>query len=256
MIAANAVSEVTPVLIKLNLDRSFYLIVSPNTAPTVRADADELSMLANSSFDLFLIVENADSITFRSGRTQPTGSSITDGVFTIGTTGGTAHFTATNTHGSTHFTMQINVVSVEKGGVTSETLRYRVEIAGIDVTPDLLQIPTISETLDAVLLDTYRVNNTTIVLKDSNGKYNSGISGNFWDTHSLNPDGYQEGIQVFKEYLEDGTWNAYFTIFGEYHTSDNGYSGYHYCVDMCGYILFTAKAKYIRFWDTGEMGCL
>ena len=214
VIADNAVSEETVILIKLNLNRCFYLVVSPNTAPTVRADSGELSMLANSSFDLFLIVNNARNITFRSGQTQPIGSSLTDGVFSIGTLGGTAYFTATNSAGSTNFAIKINVVPIAKEGVTSDIMRYRVEIAGIDVTPDLKGTPTISETLDAVILDEYRVNNTTVVLRDSQGKYNSGVAGNFWDTNALNPNGYQEKIQVFKEHREGETWNSYLRFSG------------------------------------------
>ena len=214
VIAANAVSKVTPIIIRLNLNRCFYLVVSPNTVPTVRSDATELSMLANSSFDLFLIVENADTITFQSGQTQLTGSSITDGVFTAGRTSGVAYFTARNAAGPTNFRIKINIVSVDKGDVISDAIRYRVEIAGIDVTPDLVRIPTISETLDAVILDEYRVNNTTVVLKDSHGKYNSGVTGNFWETNSLNPNGYQEKIQVFKEHREGENWNSYLRFSG------------------------------------------
>ena len=98
-IASNAVAETTPVLVKLtginyidSIDFQFYLIIVQASNPTVR-DVDDLAMFANTTFDLFDIVENATSITFRTGQTQPTGSSISGGVFTIGTAGGTAYFT-------------------------------------------------------------------------------------------------------------------------------------------------------------------
>lgn len=35
-ITASAVSETTPVLVKLTMSREFYLVVSPNASPTLR----------------------------------------------------------------------------------------------------------------------------------------------------------------------------------------------------------------------------
>lgn len=163
-----------------------------------------LSMLANSSYDLFLIVENADSITFESGQTQPTGSSISNGIFTIVETAGTAYFTATNANGSTNFQIKINVVQTEI--LASEITRYRVEIAGIDVSNDLEGIPSVSESLDPVQLNAFKVNDAVVTLASDAGKYNSGVSGNFWETNSLNANGYQEQVQIFQDFFIDGAW--------------------------------------------------
>ena len=53
-------------------------------------------MKANSTYDLHQIVDADESIALQSGETQPTGSSLSaNGIFTIGTTAGTARFTAT-----------------------------------------------------------------------------------------------------------------------------------------------------------------
>ena len=102
-IASDAVTETTPVLVKLtginyidSVEFEFYLIVEPATAPVWR-DVDSLTMRAGSSYDLHQIVDT-DSVAFTSGETQPTGATLSDGIFTIDTTGGTAYFTATKGH--------------------------------------------------------------------------------------------------------------------------------------------------------------
>ena len=124
-IASNAVTETQPVLVRLtginyidSVDFQFYLIIVQAANPTVR-DITDLAMYASTTFNLFDVVDNATAITFRSGQTQPTGSSISNGIFTIGTAGGTAYFTATNANGSTNFEIAIDVVSVDP--ITSRT---------------------------------------------------------------------------------------------------------------------------------------
>ena len=130
-------------------------------------------MYASTTFNLFDVVDNATSITFRSGQTQPTGSSISGGVFTIGTAGGTAYFTATNANGSTHFEIAIDVVSVDPDNF-SDTFRYRTEIAGIDVTQDVKGTPTVSESIDEVRLNVVTANRVNLTLRsDSTNDSNS-----------------------------------------------------------------------------------
>ena len=162
-VASSAVTETQPVLVRLtginridSQDFSFYLVIRQAANPAVR-DIDELAMYASTTFNLFDIVDNATSITFRSGQTQPTGSSISNGVFTIGTVGGTAYFTATNANGSTNFEIAIDVVSVDPDSF-SDTFRYRTEIAGIDVTADVKGTPTVSESIDEVRLNVVTAN--------------------------------------------------------------------------------------------------
>ena len=77
-------------------------------------------------------------------------------------------------------------------------MRDRVEIAGIDVTPNVKGVPSISESLDAVSLNTFRVNDAEVSLNSKGGKYNSEIANNFWDTNSLNANGYQERIHILQ----------------------------------------------------------
>ena len=182
----------------------FYLIIRRATAPVWR-DVSELTMRAGSSYDLFQLVD-ADSIAFRSGRPRPTGSSLANGVFTVGTVGGVSHFTARKGSRSSHIEINIDVVQgvgnrsslLQKNGV----FRYRVEIAGIDVTPDLVGTPSVSETLDPIIINEYRVNEASIVLRNEGGKYNSDLAGNFWETHGLNAGGFQNAVKIYTEHFD------------------------------------------------------
>ena len=84
----------------------------------------------------------------------------------------------------------------------SEVFRYRVEIAGIDVTSDLVGSPSVSETLDPVIINEYRVNDASITLRNENGKYNSNLAGNFWETHGLNAGGFQNAVKIYTEHFD------------------------------------------------------
>ena len=194
----------------------FYLIIRQAQAPVWR-NVSALTMRAGSSYDLFQLVD-ADSIAFRSGRPRPTGSSLANGVFTVGTVGGVSHFTARKGSRSSHIEINIDVVQgvgnrsslLQKNGV----FRYRVEIAGIDVTPDLVGTPSVSETLDPIIINEYRVNEASIVLRNEGGKYNSDLAGNFWETHGLNAGGFQNAVKIYTEHFDgNGNWieNLLFT---------------------------------------------
>ena len=167
-------------------------------------------MRAGSSYDLFQLVPDAESIVFRSGRARLVGSSLSSGMFKIGTVGGVAEFTARKGSRSSHNRIQIDVVQgvgnrsslLQKKGV----FRYRVEIAGIDVTPDLVGTPSVSETLDPIIINEYRVNEASIVLRNEGGKYNSDLAGNFWETHGLNAGGFQDAVKIYTEHF-DGRGN-------------------------------------------------
>ena len=200
----------------------FYLIIRRAQAPVWR-NVSALTMRAGSSYDLFQLVESGfetpPTISFRSGRPRPTGSSLANGVFTIGTVGGTAAFTATNGSLSGHIAIEIDVVQ-GVGNRSSllqkkDVFRYKVEIAGIDVTSDLVGSPSVSETLDPVIINEYRVNDAAITLRNEGGKYNSTLAGNFWETHGLNAGGFQNAVKIYTEHLSgiDGNWieNLLFT---------------------------------------------
>ena len=200
----------------------FYLIIRRVGIPIWR-NVSALTMRAGSSYDLFQLVESGlqtpPTIAFRSGRSgSPTGSRLSNGVFTIGTVGGTAAFTARKGSRSSHIEIDIDVVQgigVTIPSYSSDVFRYRVEIAGIDVTSDLVGSPSVSETLDPVIINEYRVNDAAITLRNENGKYNSTLAGNFWETHGLNAGGFQNAVKIYTEHLSgiDGNWieNLLFT---------------------------------------------
>ena len=209
-VAASAVTETTPVLVPLRgINRvdsqpfSFYLIVRQAAAPVWR-DVETLTMRADSSFDLHQIVD-ADSI---AGQSLPTGGSVANGIFTIGTTGGNATFRATKGTLTTDKTIQINVIQAANPDNFSDIVRYKVEIAGIDVTADILKDPPIqvSKSLDDVELTRYRPHAVKLSLKNNENRYTPDHAGNFWQTNTLNPGGYQEEIKIYRESLVNDVW--------------------------------------------------
>ena len=187
----------------------FYLIVRQAAAPVWRNDTETLTMRAGSSYDLFQLVPDADAISFRSGRTRLAGSFVSNGVFTIGTVGGVSHFTAQKGGRSSHIAITIDVVQ-GMGSNSAEVVGYRIEIAGIDVTSDSVAFPSVSETLDPVVINEYRVNEASITLRNTDGKYNSDLAGNFWETHGLNAGGFQNAVKIYLKYL-DGSENLHFS---------------------------------------------
>ena len=222
-VASNAVTETRPVLVKLTainridaVDLQFYLVIRQTTAPRVR-DITTLTMRAGSTYDLFQIVDGADSIVLRNGRPRLAGSSLSNGVFRIGTTGGVAHFTARYGSLNSHFQINIYVVQDSDESNFSDVFRHRVQIAGINVSADILEFPTVSASIDAILLNKYRPNETTLSLKSDNTnnfRYNDDISGNFWESNNLNVGGFNERIEIFIEHLVDGNYISHLLFSG------------------------------------------
>ena len=183
----------------------FYLVILGTQGPVWR-NVSELTMRAGSNYDLFQLVD-AESIEFRSGRTRLAGSSLSNGVFTVGTAGGVAAFTARKGSRSSHIEMNIDVVQQIADISPSNPFRYRVEIEGHDVTGDLASLPSVSETLDPVLINEYRVNEASVNLRNSDKKYNNETAGNFWATHGLNPCGFQNAVKIYTEHFDDSNGN-------------------------------------------------
>ena len=222
MIASNAVSVETSVLVKIKAvndigstdtdNFKFYLTIRQPDRP-VWVDIDNVSMDASSAINLFDYVENAESISVRSGRTNPAGSSLSSGVFTIGTLSGTVHFTATNDAGQRHVEFFVDVIRESSIDDYSDTFRYVVEIAGIDVSKDVRPHPEVTLDLDPVAVNEYRVNDSFVDMHYRNGLYDSEVPGNFWNANNLNVNGYLEPIKIYIESLVGNAWirNLLFT---------------------------------------------
>ena len=229
VVASSAVTETSPVFVKLtginyidSIDFEFYLVIEKAAAPVWR-NVSSLTMRAGSSYDLFQIVPDAETIGFRSGRTRLAGSSLSNGVFRVGTEGGVAHFTARKGSRSAHIEIDIDVVQARDRSSFSDIFRHRVEIAGIDVTADVSVFPTVSATLDAVTLNNYQPNEVVLTLKSNNTnnyKYNEGVDNNFWQSNNLKPAGFKEHIKVCVESLVDGRYVSHLLFSGTIHKAD------------------------------------
>ena len=198
-----------------SVDLEFYLIIQRATNPVWRS-LSTLSMRAGSSINLFEYVD-ADTINFRSGRMQPLESSLSNGIFTIGKTGGRVSFTARKDSRSTHTEFNVHVIQQSDTANFSDIFRHRVEIAGIDVTPDVSEFPTVSKSLDILSLNEYRANDVSLSLKSgrsNNYKYNDEIAGNFWQTHGLNAGGFQVPIHIFIESFVDDEYISHLLFVG------------------------------------------
>ena len=173
-------------------------------------------MRANSSYDLFQLVESGletpPTIAFRSGRTQTDRESVlSNGVFS--SRHGRRHEQSSRRRkGSRSSHNRVHIDVVQGVGNRSSLLqkkdvfRYRVEIAGIDVTSDLVGSPSVSETLDPVIINEYRVNDAAITLRNEGGKYNSALAGNFWETNGLNAGGFQNAVKIYTEHFVWDRW--------------------------------------------------
>lgn len=182
----------------------FYLVIESET-PSWRGTGFDLTMRAGSTYDLWALTEKTDSIAFKSGGARPSGSSLSDGVFTIGTVGGRVDFTARRGSRTADMTMYIDVLQDTATYQNTDVFRYRVEIAGRDVTSDLIEFPAVSESLDPILINEYRVNESTVLLENANGTYSGDVSGNFWATHGLHSGGFREPIKIFIDHYDTQT---------------------------------------------------
>ena len=214
VIDADAVTETHPVYIPLKainrIDATetgtfgFYLVIQQANAPIWR-EFDDLSMPADSVFNLFDVVEGATGITLQS---DTTGASVSNGRLTIGTQGGTVVVRATNATGNTDHTFIANVVQAGDPANYSNEFRYRVQIANIDVTSDLKVSPSVSESLDPVILNESVLDEVSFTLRNDvqNGfRFSDTTPNNFWIENSLTEGGYRVGVKIFVESLVSGS---------------------------------------------------
>ena len=214
VVSSSAVTETTPVLVQcLGINRidaqpfSFYIIIIQASNPVWR-EISSLSMRAGSSINLFDFVD-ADSISFRAGRTRPPNSTLSNGIFTIDTTGGNVSFTARKGSRTTHTQFDVHVIQQTDPANFSDIFRHHVEIGGIDVSADVSEFPTVSKSLDSVALNEYRADSVRLTLKSgssNNFKYNDDVDGNFWETNGLNAGGFQVPIHISVESLVEGVF--------------------------------------------------
>ena len=153
---------------------------------------------------------SADSITWQSGFTPPPVFTLTDGELTItgnlAQTTYTVSFTAIKGSLATDTTFDIDVLRRSVEVPYSETIRFRTEVAGVDITQDMSGSPTVSKNVDAIHVNQSTVNDCEITLKNGTAYYSSSTPNNFWQTHGLQADGYSAPMKLFVDSLVGGTW--------------------------------------------------
>ena len=100
--------------------------------------------------------------------------------------------------------------------VESDRTRERVEIEGIDISRYVLE-PGVSfqNSLDLVQLNKYRVADCNIQLSNEAGYFRNDVPNNFWEANALHPSGYLNKVEVFVEFLINGTWQSFLFFQGQ-----------------------------------------
>ena len=190
----------------------FYLVIN-RQQPPVWKPIETLPMDLGETVNLFEFIQppqpplsgGSPTIGWKSGFTVPTGYTLSNGNLTLGADATTqaVQLTATNTHGATDLTVQV-VVNVSTLILSSETFRRRLLIEGIDVTEDLIQVSNVHASLDVLQPYQFVVGNANVTLSSDRGKYDTFVSGNFWEANDLNRGGFLNTIELWVDIYDTG----------------------------------------------------
>ena len=213
-VADGVITDDTTVLVKLSTfslraqtDFEFYLVIAKKKTPVAK-DIDILPLDNDETYNLLRLFTDADSVDWRSGFTAPPGYTIANSRLTI--TGQTSEalteiqLTGTNTHGDTNLTTDVHP-RVPQAIVSSDNFAFRFLIAGIDVSEDLLLIPSTRHSLDVLRPNQFVSDSASFVLSNSGGRYDGRVSGNFWGANSLNTNGYLESVELWVDISDTGS---------------------------------------------------
>lgn len=186
---------------------AFYLVVLKERLPEWKA-IETLPIDNGETVNLFDLVPNAKRVEWKTGFTVPSGYSLTGGELTVANQTSEAptpiELTAFNDEGSRDKTFSVQA-RVPAAIVSSEAYRYRLLIEGIDVSGDLLAIPNIHQSLDVINPNEFVSDDASFTLRSPAGRYDGRVAGNFWDTNSLNKNGYLSEIELWVDILDTGT---------------------------------------------------
>ena len=181
----------------------FYAVV-PIDTPPVWKDASVINVYANSKLNMHDYVEDAESISLLS---SPSGVSLsTSGILRVATTDGDISLRATSGTLTADKTYTLKIIQHLTVDNYTKRFRFKTYIAGIDVSADLDGHPSVQASLDPVAVNTYRSGTASFKLQYLDGKYDSHVPNNFWQTHSLNIQGYLASIEIYVETLSNGSW--------------------------------------------------
>lgn len=195
-----------------------FVVLKPATSPEW-IDIQTVSMEANTSMDVSTFASNFDRL---SAVSLPTGASFTGNRLRIGSVGGLVTLRAikgSNVRDVT-FTVDIETIPALENLTTRN---YVIEIAGVDVSADLLKDyePVIEKSLDLVRAGEYKINTANFALKYRAGYYDSNATPNFWSDNSLNPDGYREQVKVYLAYERNGNQQRSLIFLGDIKSVNN-----------------------------------
>ena len=242
-VASGRVSDDTCVLVKLRaFSRSgetpfrFYLVVLKRKTP-VWKDVRVLPMDDGETVNLLDLVPNAKRISWRSGFRVPLGYTLSAGQLTVANQRSESpvavELTAFNDFGRSDIFLDVQT-RIPGGLVSSDVYDYRVLIAGIDVTEDLLEVSSVHHSLDVINPNEFVSDDASFILSSDRGKYDGRVSGNFWEQSGLNPNGYLSEVEVWVDILDGGSVQSKLLFSGviiEVQSSINGVSAVVNCVD-------------------------
>ena len=186
---------------------SFYVIVNQTRTPQWL----RFSMLcvdATKPLNLLDYVLDADRVLWKREVTPPTGVTLDDSVITIASTvTDPIEVELTAWNGNKTADHSFKLIPIQDIEIPTGIKRFKVYIEGIDVSQDLIEVPTLSKSLDAIKVDVYTVSSSEIVLNNRHGRYNYRIDGNFWEQNTLNPYGYLNSIEIYIEVSNEIDYN-------------------------------------------------
>ena len=210
-VADGEILEDTCILVKLrafsfrgDTPLEFYLVIEKKKRPEWKPIAT-LPIDNGETVNLFDLVENARRIAWQSGFQVPSGWTLTAGQLTVSNqtseTPVEIALTAFNDTGSRDHTF--NVLPRVSGVITtSDIYDYRVLIEGLDVTDDLLEIPSVHQSLDVINPNEFVSDDASFTLSSDQGKYDGRVAGNFWEANGLNTNGYLSEIELWVDILD------------------------------------------------------
>ena len=178
-----------------------FVIQKAKTTPQWIPDLRSITVSPGDTLNLHDYCSDATSF---STLETPTGTSLSGSILTAGSTAGTVRLRATQGSNTADVSFDL-LIDTYDNRKEIETFQYQIKIAGIDVSKDLLKegLPSLRESLDPVLINSYVIDGTSFSLKNPNGYYSTKATPNFWNDNNLNPNGFREEVQIAKVYREN-----------------------------------------------------
>ena len=212
-------------------------------------DVKTLPVDDGETVNLFDLVDGAKRIAWKTGFQVPAGYTLTDGQLTVANQTSenpvAVALTAFNDEGGRDKTFDV-MPRLKSAIVSSAVYDYRVLIEGIDVTDDLLEIPSVHHSLDVINPNEFVSDDASFTLSSDQGKYDGRVAGNFWEQHGLNRNGYLSEIELWVDIYDTESVQSKLLFQGviiEVQSSINAVSAVVNCVDRTYLIKNTPVAS-------------